>query len=274
MAQTSNTKQQKHESNLLSVIVPAFNCPSIKKDLLKLDTYLSHKLKTPYEVICVVDGQKTKKDKTLRLAKLAVTRNNKVKVLSYKENKGKGYAIRFGMANAKGGTIAFIDSGGDLNTSGIGMALEHMRWYKADIIIGSKRHHASKVSYPWQRKVLSFLVQKATRFFFGLDVSDTQTGLKVFKRKVLVKILPRLLVKRWAFDLEMLAVANRLGFTRIYESPVEIKHNFSSNVGFSAVSNFIKDYLAIIYRIYILRYYDDKYKDRWQGDKKLILKYT
>lgn len=272
MAQT-NSNQQNHEPSLLSVIVPAFNCLSIRTDLIKLDTYLNHKLKTPYEVICVVDGLKTKRDKTLVLAKLAVKKNNKIKVLSYKENKGKGYAIRFGMAHAKGGLIAFIDSGGDLNTSGIGMALEHMKWYKADIIIGSKRHHASKVNYPWQRKILSFFVQRATRFFFGLDVSDTQTGLKVFKRKVLVKILPRLLVKRWAFDLEMLAVANRLGYTRIYESPVEIKHNFSSNVGFHAVQNFIKDYLAIIYRIYILRYYDDGFKDRWQGDKRLSLKY-
>lgn len=273
MTQTKKKVGNKHESNLLSVIVPAYNCPSVKSDLIKLDAYLHHKLNTPYEVICVVDGLKGKRDRTLRLAKVADKRNNKIKVLSYKVNRGKGYAIRFGMAHAKGGLIAFIDSGGDLNPSGIGMALEHMKWYKADIIIGSKRHHASKVRYPWQRKVLSFLVQRATRLFFGLDVSDTQTGLKVFKRKVLVKILPRLLVKRWAFDLEMLAVANRLGFTRIYESPVEINHNFSSNVGLQSVQNFIKDYLAIIYRIYFLRYYDDHFKDRWQGDKRLILKY-
>lgn len=272
MAQMNKSKH-KHEPGLLSVIVPAYNCNSIRVDLLKLDTYLSHKLKTPYEVICVVDGLKGKRDRTLVRAKLADKKKNNIKVLSYKVNKGKGYAIRFGMAHAKGGLIAFIDSGGDLDTSGIGMALEHMKWYKADIIIGSKRHHASKVNYPWQRKVLSFFVQRATRLFFGLDVSDTQTGLKVFKRKVLIKMLPRLLVKRWAFDLEMLAVANRLGFTRIYESPVEIKHNFTSNVGLKAVQNFIVDYLAIIYRIYFLRYYDDGFKDRWQGDKKLVLKY-
>ncbi len=273
MTQSNKKAQIKHESSLLSVIVPAYNCPSLKNDLLKLDTYLSHKLKTPYEVICVVDGLKDKRDRTLKLAKLADKTKNKIKVLSYKENRGKGYAIRFGMANAKGGVIAFIDSGGDLSASGIGMALEHLKWYKADIVIGSKRHHASKVNYPWQRKVLSFFVQRATRFFFGLNVSDTQTGLKVFRRKVLVKILPRLLVKRWAFDLEMLAVANRLGFTRIYESPVEINHNFSSNVGLRSVQNFITDYLAIIYRIYFLHYYDDHFEDRWQGDKKLVLKY-
>lgn len=260
----------KHDQSLLSVIVPAFNCKTIYNDLLVLSKYLNA-LNTPWEVICVVDGLASTKDKTYISAIKAKT--NSTKIYFYKQNKGKGYAIRYGMARAKGGVIAFIDAGGDLHASGLGLALEHMRWYRADIIVGSKRHHASKVDYPWQRKILSFIVQRVTRLFFGLDVSDTQTGLKVFRREVLVKILPRLLVKRWAFDLEMLAVANRLGFKRIYESPVEITHNFSSNVGIKAVENFAVDYLAILYRIHILHYYDNDYKDRWQGDPDLKPRY-
>lgn len=270
MALTKKHKKPKSDKHLLSVIVPAYNCKTIDKDLLTIKKYLAN-LKRDYEIICVVDGLKSKVDRTYKKAISA--KSAKTKIYTYSKNKGKGYAIRYGMARAKGGTIVFIDAGGDLNASGIGMALEHMKWYGADIIIGSKRHHASKVDYPWQRKIMSFLVQKATRLFFGLNVSDTQTGLKVFKRKVLVKILPRLMVKRWAFDLEMLAVANRLGFTRIYESPVEISHNFSSNVDAKAIHNFIIDYMAIIYRIYILRYYDDSFKDKWKGDKKLKLNY-
>lgn len=270
MARPNQNNTPKHVKGLLSVIVPAYNCPTIFTDLNTICHYLNQ-LNKPWEVICVVDGLKSKKDQTFEKAKKA--RSQFVKVYTYPENKGKGYAIRFGMARSMGGTVAFIDAGGDLNAKGIGLALEHMRWYNADIVVGSKRHSASKVTYPWQRKILSFIVQKMTRFFFGLNVSDTQTGLKVFKRKVLVKILPRLSVKRWAFDLEMLAVANHLGFTRIYESPVEIIHNFSSNVGFKAVQNFAQDYLAILYRIYILHYYDYKYKDKWEGDKNLKLRF-
>lgn len=270
MRLSKKSKKLKSDSKLLSVIVPAYNCKTIHKDLKNIKKDLDG-IRKDYEIICVVDGLKSKRDKTY---KRAITAKSKtIKVYTYKKNKGKGYAIRFGMARAKGGTIVFIDAGGDLNPRGIGMALEHMKWYKADIIIGSKRHHASIVEYPWQRKILSFFVQRATRFFFGLNVSDTQTGLKVFKRRVLVKILPRLMVKRWAFDLEMLAVANRLGFRRIFESPVEITHNFSSNVNFKAVQNFIQDYMAIIYRIYILRYYDDSYQDKWRGDSALRLRY-
>lgn len=260
----------KVDKDLLSVIVPTYNCQTIFKDLSFIRQHLDL-LNRPYEIICVVDGLKSPKDKTLKRAKKFKAPG--LKVYFYKQNKGKGYAVRYGMARAKGGIIAFIDAGSDLHAKGIGMALEHMKWYDADIIIGSKRHKASKVAYPWKRKILSFFVQRATRFFFGLNVSDTQTGLKVFKRKVLVKVLPRMIVKRWAFDLELLTVANRLGFTRIYESPVEIAHNFETNIGISAVQNFAKDYLAILYRTYILRYYDDGGSDHWEGDPNLKLRY-
>ena len=260
----------KSDPDLLSVIVPAYNCKTILRDLSILKTYLDE-LSRPYEIICVVDGRKNKSDKTIEIAKKVVDKN--VKIYFYPENKGKGYAIRFGMARAKGGIIAFIDAGSDLNAKGIGLALEHMKWYNADIVVGSKRHRASKVNYPWRRKMLSFIVQRATRLFFGLNVSDTQTGLKVFRREVLVKVLPRMMVKRWAFDLEMLAVANHLGFQKIYESPVEISYNFQSNIGIRAVENFAIDYLAIIYRTHFLHYYDDNHTDKWQGDKNLILRY-
>ncbi|EKD52999.1 MAG: dolichol-phosphate mannosyltransferase [uncultured bacterium] len=266
----ASNKVSKVDPNLLSVIVPAFNCKTIDKDLAFIKLHLDF-LNRPYEIICVVDGRKTPKDKTYELAKKIKFRSTQI--YFYPENKGKGYAIRYGMARAKGGIIAFIDAGSDLHAKGIGLALEHMKWYNADIIIGSKRHHASKVIYPLQRRILSYFVQKATKFVFGLDVSDTQTGLKVFKREVLVNVLPRLIVKRWAFDLEILTVANHLGFKRIYESPVEISYNFSSNVGLSSIQNYFIDYLAIIYRTHILRYYDDGHSDLWDGDPNLRLRY-
>lgn len=265
------SKQNKADPNLLSVIVPAYKCFTIHHDLQNIAKHLNQ-LARPYEIICVIDGQAGPKDKTKQLARKA--RGSRIHIYSYPKNKGKGYAVRFGMARAKGGVIAFIDAGNDLSASGLGLALEHLKWYQADIITGSKRHKASKVSYPLKRSILSFFVQIATRFFFGLNISDTQTGLKVFQRQVLEKVLPRLLVKQWAFDLEILAVANRLGFKKIYESPIELKYNFASNITPQAVTNFIIDYLAIFYRIHILRYYDDgQHHDLWPGDPKLKLQY-
>lgn len=265
------TKLPKHDPELLSVIVPAYNCKTIDRDLNIIKSYLKE-LNRKFEIICVVDGLKSPKDKTRILAEKA--RDEYTKIYFYKPNKGKGYAIRYGMARARGGIIAFIDAGSDLNAKGIGLALEHMKWYEADIIVGSKRHKASKVNYPWQRKILSMLVQLATRFIFGLNVTDTQTGLKVFRREVLVKVLPRLTIKRWAFDLEILAAAHRLGFDRVYESPIQLEYNFASNITSSSVQNFAVDFLAILYRTHILRHYDHSNKDPWEGDKQLILKYS
>jgi glycosyltransferase involved in cell wall biosynthesis len=265
-------KQQisKSDPELLSVIVPAYNCPTIDRDLALIRQHLIS-TRQPYEIICVIDGLKSDRDTTRVKARKA--KKPDTKIYFYSRNRGKGYAIRYGMARARGGIVAFIDAGSDLKALGLSMALEHMRWYQADIIIGSKRHPASKVTYPLRRKILSFIVQRITRLFFGLNVTDTQTGLKVFRRQVLEKVLPRLLVKRWAFDLEILTVARRLGFTKIYESPIELQYNFASNIDAGAVRNFAIDYLAILYRTYILRYYDDDHNDLWQGDPKLKSRY-
>lgn len=261
----------KPSPNLLSVIVPAYKCSTIKRDLKSIADNLKN-INLDYEIICVVDGKGSRSDKTL--IKARSTRTPKIKVYTYPVNRGKGYAVRYGMARAKGDLIAFIDAGSDLNASGIGLALEHLKWYDADIIVGSKRHKASRVDYPFPRKVLSFIVQQMTRLFFGINVSDTQTGLKIFRRPVLEKVLPRLLVKRFAFDLEILSVAHRLGFTKIYESPVELHYNFASTIGPKAIYHFAIDYLAILYRIHLLRYYDDNHQDIWEHDPKLKLRYT
>ena len=262
---------KKANPDLLSVIVPAYNCPTIKRDLKAINHHLVA-LHRPYEIICVVDGSARPHDPTKLHARGARSKN--IKIYTYSPNRGKGYAVRYGMARARGGIIAFIDAGNDLNAKGINLALEHLKWYNADIIIGSKRHKASKINYPLKRRILSFLVQQATRLFFGINVSDTQTGLKVFKRKVLEKVLPRLVVKRWAFDLEILVVANRLGFKKIYESPVELNFNSSSNITYYSIINFIIDYLAIIYRAYLLHHYDDHNQDIWKSDPKLKLRFT
>lgn len=258
--------------NLISIIVPAYRQEkTIIKDLNKILKVLI-KLRYPTELICVVDG---KEDKTFE----KVTRFSKkyfnVKVVGYDTNKGKGYAVRFGMAESKGEVVGFIDSGMDLNPNGLSMLLEHFEWYEADIIVGSKRHPVSKVKYPWQRKILSFGYQILVLLLFGFKARDTQVGMKFFRREVLEKVLPRLLVKKFAFDVEILAVANYLGYKRIYEAPVDIKLRFG---GTSTITSkkFIKqvfamliDTLAIFYRIKILNYYADSNKRKWKFDSEL-----
>ena len=256
----------------ISVIVPAYKQEkTIAKDLKRIHEVLA-KLRYPTELICIVDGFV---DNTFKEAQKAAKKLANTKVYGYATNKGKGYAVRFGMAKSEGTIIAFIDSGMDIEPNGLSMLLEHFEWYDADIIVGSKRHPASKVSYPWQRSVLSFGYQWLNRILFGLRVRDTQVGLKFFKRSVLEKVLPRLLVKRFAFDVEMLAVANYLGFTRIYEAPIELKLDFGKGSSVTdkrmlkTLSAMLLDTFAIFYRLRILQFYSDKSKRKWRFDPEL-----
>ncbi len=262
--------------SLISVVVPAYQAEKfIEKNLAKVKSVLAE-IRHPYEIICVDDGSR---DKTFERAKAYAKKNKEVRVIGYEKNLGKGHAVRYGMSESKGDIVGFIDAGIELNPNGLSMLLEHMEWYKADIVVGSKRHPASKVSFPWQRKLLSLGYQTIVRMLFGLNVKDTQVGLKFFRKGVLKKVLPRLLVKEFAFDIEMLSVARHLGYTRIYEAPVEIKMEFKGGVSTIASKGFIKtvlsmfqDTLAVFYRLYILRYYDDKNRQNWFAPEYKSLK--
>lgn len=242
--------------HLLSVVVPAHQqAKTIVENIRILEATLS-KIRYAHEIIVVVDGYG---DGTYRKLKKAKIPN--VIVTVYMQNQGKGHAVRLGMGKTKGDYVAFIDAGREIDPNGISMLLEHMEWYGADIIVGSKRHPVSKVIYPWYRTLLSFGYQFIIRLMFNLNIRDTQAGIKIFRREVLEKILPKLLVKRYAFDLEMLAVASRLGFKRIYEAPIKLRYNFSDITHASTLRSvflILVDTAAIFYRIQLLHYYDDK----------------
>lgn len=238
---------------LLSIVIPAYKQEkSIVKDIKTMMKSLD-KTGYNYEIIIVVDGIV---DNTLE--KVKTIKSSRVKVLSYQKNQGKGHAVRYGMTHAKGDIIGFIDAGMDIHPAGFNMLLNHMEWYNADIIVGSKMHPVSKVNYPLWRKLLSRGYRLLTRIMFGFKVRDTQVGLKFFKRKVIVDILPRLLVKTYAFDIELLAVSYALGYNRIYEAPIEItfiegsitKKNLSH-----IVYKMLWDTFAVFYRLKILKYY-------------------
>ncbi len=260
------------EIKLISVIVPCYKQENtIVKDLQKIYQAMEQ-LRYNSEIICVVDGRV---DKTFENADLFAKEHPNIKVKGYDTNKGKGYAVRFGMAESKGDIVGFIDAGMDINPNGLAMLLEHFEWYNADIIVGSKRHPVSKVDYPWQRRILSIGYQLLVFLLFGLKIRDTQVGMKFFKRGVLEKVLPRLLVKRFAFDIEMLAVANYLHFNRIYEAPIDITLSFGGTSTITSqrfirtVLAMLMDTLAVFYRLKILRYYSDENRRKWRFDPEL-----
>jgi len=262
----------KSNQHFLSVIVPAYKQEkTIKKDIINVVSTLDQ-IRYDYELILVVDG--TVVDNTYKIAKKFKTQH--LKVIGYKKNRGKGYAIRYGMAKTKGDYIAFLDSGMEIDPNGLSMLIEHMEWYNADIIVGSKFHPASQINYPFHRKIVSFGGHIISKYLLNIDVHDTQAGIKIFRRTVLIKVLPRLLIKTFAFDLEILSISKHLGFKRIYEAPIKLNYDFS---GVHLDNSFIKtifqclvDALAVFYRLRIIHYYDDKNNRKWIYDKDLDMR--
>ncbi len=249
----------------ISVIIPAYRQQkTIIEDMGHVQDVLEQ-LRYDYEMIIVNDGSPDKTyEKLQEFHDEYAKPKSKVKILTYSKNRGKGYAVRYGISKATGEYIAFIDSGMDLNPNGLSMLIEHLEWYKADIVVGSKRHPASKVEYPFLRRAYSFGYQMMCAILFGLNVKDTQTGMKIFKREVLERVMPRMLIKAFAFDIEMLAVAHHLGFTKIYEAPVELRHDFTNtSINKKVVFNMLWDTVAVFYRMHILHYYDESNKENW-----------
>jgi glycosyltransferase involved in cell wall biosynthesis len=206
-----------------------------------------------YEIVVVSDGST---DATLSAARSR--EGPRVRVLAHTPNRGKGHALAVGSLVARGVWTAWLDSDLDLHPDSLPKMLERVTAGGLDAIVGSKRHPDSIVDYPMGRRIGSRAYQMAVRILFGLDVSDTQVGIKMFHCGVLQDVLPRVVVKRYAFDLEVLAVARHLGFTRIEEAPVVLDYQFSgSGVSVKAISRALLDTAAIFYRLRILRYYDE-----------------
>jgi len=245
-----NIKLQNH---FLSLIVPCYKQEKIIVRNVKQIKKVLDKIRYDYEIIVVVDGEVDKAFEKLKKAQIP-----KVKAFCYKKNQGKSYAIRLGMHYAKGDYVMFIDSGMEIDPNGISMLLEHMEWYNADVIVGSKRHQVSQVNYSLQRKILSVGYYTLVKILFGIKVTDTQAGIKVYRKNVLEKILPRLLEKKFTGDLEMLVVAEKLGFTRIYEAPIKLNYQLgalSSAATIKSIGQIMIDTLAVFYRRYLAHYY-------------------
>lgn len=267
----SQVKMKSKNPQVISLIIPAYKQEkTIYKDITNLKKSLDD-LKQPYEIIVVIDGVLDKTYQQLRKIK-----TKKLRVFKFDQNQGKGSAIKFGVENAKGDIIGFIDAGMDIDPTGIAMLINHMLWYDADIIVGSKLHPVSQVNYPRERKILSWGYRTFTRLLFGFKVRDTQAGIKFYRRRVARDVFPRLLVKKFAFDVEILALSYALGYTRIYEAPIKLKfrgvNSITSTNLWKIIFLMLWDTAAIFYRVRIIKFYKRSNRKNWEVEKSSVKK--
>jgi Glycosyltransferases, probably involved in cell wall biogenesis len=121
-----------------------------------------------------------------------------------------------------------------------------------DIVIASKWHPDSDVQVPFVRRILSHSFNVLVRLFIGAPLKDTQAGLKAMRKSAFLDIFPRLSVKRYAFDVELLAAAHSRGL-KIVEMPVNIKMNASFKP--KEIYKMFIDLLGIAYRLRVLHWY-------------------
>lgn len=248
-------QELKNDFKKISVIVPAYNKERNLSNYLQILTHELEKLPYAYEVVLINDGSQ---DNTLNEAVNYINNSAQkhYKILSYPLNVGKGFALCYGFTQATGDPVIFFDADLDIHPRQIHLLIEYLVLHNADIVVGSRRHPDSQTNYPWPRQIMSRTYQYLTWGLFNLNVRDTQLGLKVFRRRVLQEIIPRLTIKKWTFDVEMLVAARDNNFTRIVEAPIVLSYEqLDSTIKIEAIFNILKDTAAIFYRRYLLRHY-------------------
>ena len=248
----NSQKLDKPEGELdLTMVVPYYNPgPALRANIENIVDVLKS-LDISFEVIAVSDGATDGSEKSLEGLDPQYVRSEVLPT-----NHGKGQALRIGFALGRGRYLGFIDADGDVNPSLLEPYLALVKLYEPDVVLGSKRHPMSDVDYPPIRRIYSWGYQQLVRGLFRLNVRDTQTGLKLIRREVLVSALPRMVEKRFAFDLELFVVAQHLGFNKFFEAPVRIDRQFGSTISRSTWVGTLLDTLAIYYRLHLLHYYD------------------
>jgi glycosyltransferase involved in cell wall biosynthesis len=237
---------------MLSVVMPAFNIggPAMAANLRRVAEVFRGNI--AFEIVVVDDGSS---DATRDGIRAAMTDIPELRPVLIDMNGGKGAALKHGFSASRGSHILFLDADLDLPPEQVTTFFKVMREKDAGVVIGSKRHPGSQLVYPWHRRLASAVYFAMVKILFGMPIRDTQTGMKLFRREVLEWVFPRLLVKRFAFDLELLAVAHDRG-CRIAEAPVRIE--FGEKMGcvrITSVKQIVIDTLAVFYRTKLLRYY-------------------
>jgi len=231
----------------LSLIMPAYNEGSGIEIALDGMERAVKGTGLRYEIIVVDDGSL---DNTRLRAIRYASNNGHVRVVGYDRNEGKGYAVKTGFMNATGDAVVLVDSDLEIDTGCISSYIEAL--YGADIVVASKWHPESVVEMPLVRRILGHGFNLMVRLMTGVKLRDTQTGLKAIRKKAFGKIFPRLAVKRYAFDVELLVVAILHGL-RVVEMPVNIKMSASFSIR-DAWRMFL-DLLGIAYRLRVRRWY-------------------
>jgi O-antigen/teichoic acid export membrane protein len=209
---------------LITVVVPSYNGGTQLRPTIDA---LCHSLDATgwtYEVLVQIDGSDDLSERTLA----GVSRNVRAEIS--RVNEGKGAALRRGFARARGVYIGFIDGDGDIDVEIIARLARECQRPGVWAAIASKHAEGADVRMSIARAALSSSYRRLVRLLFGLDVSDTQCGAKMFSRRGLERALPWARERGFALDVELLGLGRRLGLGAIVELPVRLSREQGTTV--------------------------------------------
>lgn len=195
----------------LSVVVPAYNEQTrLHSTLPEMWEYFNAS-GGDFEIIVVSDGSQ---DGTAALVRSFTVDHPQVRLIDYSPNHGKGYAVRTGMLEASGDIVMFMDA--DLATPLI--ETEKLMPYivnkQADVVIASRACRGAKLEkrQPWYRELAGRTFNLIVQALAVPGIVDTQCGFKIFTKQASDQIFKRCVEDGFAFDIEAIVVARRLGY--------------------------------------------------------------
>lgn len=226
----------------LSVIIPAYNeAKRIGRTLLSVNNFLA-KQNFEYEILVVSDGSK---DSTALVVESMKEQIKGLEIINNHQNHGKGWVVRQGMLAAKGDFRLFTDAD---NSTTVDQVANFLPYFSQDydLIIGSRRIEGAdiKVEQNLIRDFLGGVFRFIVHTLVPLGVIDSQAGFKVFSKKAAEAIFPKQTIFRWAFDVEILAIARKLGL-KIKEAPIVWINDEQSHVKLSGMVKMFFEVLRI-----------------------------
>jgi dolichol-phosphate mannosyltransferase len=249
--ETNNVKFVIHnkKQHQISVVIPVYNQEKEISDLLSRIRGTLNPVFSSYELIVVDDGST---DSTLEsIRKEEEKPSSNLRVISYSPNRGKGYAVREGILQSTGALVLFIDGDLEISPAALKAYINEIQNY--DLVIASKVHPLSKCKAPISRRLLSRAFNLLARVSVGIRYKDTQSGMKGGKGEILRAIFETMLVRRFAFDVELLVVSD-LFHLSVKEMPTEV--NIRKRFRVKEITRMALDLAAITYRLKINRWYD------------------
>ena len=211
----------------ISLVIPMYNESAIIADAVKTySAYMDGRFED-WELIFVDDGSA---DACGDVVEAAHAQDDRIRLCRYTPNRGKGYAVRTGILAAQGDLILFTDCDNAYGEEAIGRLADALADTGADIVVGSR--NLSKDGYEGYtllRKMASKAYIKVIAVAAGFKLTDSQCGIKGFRADIAKKIFSNCEVDRFAFDLEVIMIATKLG-ADIREMPVKIINHRESTV--------------------------------------------